>query len=108
MTKLPRELNNALQVRLAEYGLSLREIPELPRMIEHLLSGTWETVNFVAGLNRILLPRLTAIPRKGARGGHEYVGTPEERARVLVDEILTIMTCSPKPPTAQIKPPLFP
>src|ERR1700722_6019842 len=95
---LPRELNNALQARLGVYGLSLRDFPELPTMIEDFLLGRWQTATLVAALNRILLPKLAAIPRKGARGGYEYFGTPGDRVRFLVDDILTILQCLPPPP----------
>jgi hypothetical protein len=88
---LPRALNNALQVVLKEYRLSFELLPELSSVIRHYVSGESSRAITVTRLKRILRPHVTNIPRKGARGGHEYVGTPDSRLDLMIDAIMPIL-----------------
>jgi hypothetical protein len=88
---IPRDLNHALQATLKEYRLSFDLLPELPRMIRHYLSGESPREITVKGLERILWPYVTDIPRKGARGGFDHVGTPGSRLHFLVEDLMTIL-----------------
>src|SRR5690242_4319492 len=88
---LPRDLNHALQVRLSEYGTSLKEIPELPSIIRHYRSGDMPRENLIQALKRLLKPYTVAIPRKGARGGHERIATPDERLSQAIEDVMAIV-----------------
>jgi hypothetical protein len=92
---LPRNLNNALQARLSERGLSFKDLPELASLIDHYLAGHNPRQNFIAGLERILRQHTMKIPRKGARGGYDHIGRPEDRLQEFISEILTILDCGP-------------
>jgi hypothetical protein len=92
---LPRDLNNALQARLSERGLSFKDLPELASLIDHYLGGNNPRQNFIEGLKRILRQRTTEIPRKGARGGFDWIGRPEHRLLEFISEILSILDCVP-------------
>jgi hypothetical protein len=88
---IPRDLNHALQTTLKEYRLSLEALPELPPMIKHYVSGQSPREITVKGLERILWPCVTDIPRKGARGGFNHVGTPDSRVHFLIEDIMAIL-----------------
>jgi hypothetical protein len=90
---IPRDLNNALQRRLAEYKLSLsrQSLREMPSVIRHYAAGESSREITVKKLERILWPHVTDIPRKGARGGYEYVGTPDSRLHFLVEDLMAIL-----------------
>jgi len=92
---LPRDLNNAMQARLSERGLSFKDLPELASLIERYLDGRAPRQNFIAGLERILRKPTVKIPRKGARGGYDHIGRPEDRLQEFISEILTILDCAP-------------
>jgi hypothetical protein len=88
---IPRDLNNALQTRLKEYCLSFELLPELPRMIEHYVSGESSRELTITRLERVLWPHVTAIPRKGARGEFDHVGTPDNRLHFLIEDVMAIL-----------------
>jgi hypothetical protein len=62
---IPRDLNNALQRRLAEYKLSLSQqsLREVPSVFRHYASGEWSRKTTLEGLKRILGPHVVDIPR---------------------------------------------
>jgi hypothetical protein len=88
---LPRALNNALQVVLKEYRLSFELLPELPSVIKHYVSGESSKEITLTRLERILRAHAANIPRKGARGGHEYIGTPDSRLHFMIEDVMTIV-----------------
>jgi hypothetical protein len=88
---LSRDLNNALQCRLAEYKLSSELLPEIPSVIRHYLSNESSREITVKRLERVLGPHVTDIPRVGARGGYAHVGTPSDRLHFLIDDIMAIL-----------------
>jgi hypothetical protein len=90
---IPRDLNNALQRRLAEYklSLSLRSLREIPSVIRHYSSAELSREATVKGLKRILGPHVVSIPRKGARGGYDHIGTPDSRLHFLVEDLMAIL-----------------
>jgi hypothetical protein len=87
----PRELNNALQVVLKEYRLSFERVPELPSVIRHYVSGESSREITITRLERILGLHVTNIPRKGARGGYDHIGTPDGRLDILIEAIMPIL-----------------
>jgi hypothetical protein len=87
----PRALNNALQVVLKEYRLSFELLPGLSTVIRQYVSGESSREITVKKLERILWSHVTDIPRKGARGGHEYVGTPDGRLHFLIEDVMSIL-----------------
>jgi hypothetical protein len=88
---LPRDLNNALQASLKEYRLSFELLTELPPTINHYVSGESSREITVERLRRILWPHVTNIPRKGARGGFDHVGTPDSRLYFLIEDVMAIL-----------------
>src|SRR5262249_7911507 len=67
------------------------DVPTVPRLIEDYRAGGIRKEHFVAGLAQAFRREVTKIPRKGARGGHEHVPTPDIQMEWLIDEILTIV-----------------
>jgi hypothetical protein len=88
---IPRDLNYAIQVVLAERGLSFEMLPEVPRLIKHYVSGGASRQFTNKGLERTLLGHVTNIPRKGARGGYENIGTPADRLHYLIEDIMAAL-----------------
>jgi hypothetical protein len=94
----PRNLNNALQKRLAEYGLSFELLPEIPAMVGHFLAGDLFRPAIVKALERILRFHVTSIPRRGARGGYDHIGSPDSRLHFLVEDMMAILDAANAPP----------
>jgi hypothetical protein len=103
----PRDLNNALQKRLAEYGLSFESLPEIPAMVEHFLAGRLSRPAIVTALEKILWFHVTSIPRKGARGGYDHIGSPDSRLHFLVEDMMTILDAhnAPRISSDEVPPP---
>lgn len=89
--KMPLDLNRALQTRLKEQGLSFHDVPLLPKLIKLFLRGKLSLELFRAQFGQIFRRKVTKIPRKGARGGYEYVPTPQDQMDRLFEDILAVV-----------------
>lgn len=87
----PRDLNNALQARLSEWGLSQKDVPELAALVRQYLSGERSRETLIAGLKRILWPHMGRVPRRGARGGYEHIGSPDDRLAFLLEDLTAVI-----------------
>lgn len=98
---IARQLNDALQRYLAdELRLSFKDLSQLPSMRRLYYSGDLSRERLTEGLKRMLLQHATKIPRKGARGGYDHIGSPDDRLRFIVEDIMTILDCGrPEKPT---------
>jgi hypothetical protein len=90
-TGMPRELNHALQVKLREWDLGFKEVPTLPALIKQYLREGVSPEIFKANLAQVFRRKVSKIPRKAARGGHESVPTPEVQLQWLIDDVLAIV-----------------
>jgi len=97
-TMMPRSLNNALQARLKDWRISLSDVPALPRLVEDYLAGVQSKALFVAGLRQAFRRQTAKIPRRGARGGHEQVPTPDIQMKWLIEDVLTIVESAKSAP----------
>jgi hypothetical protein len=88
---MPRDLNRALQAKLKDWKLALEDLPQLRSVIRHYLQGTVTREIFIANLAQVFHGKVNAIPRKGARGGHDRVPTPRDQEAWIVEEVLTIV-----------------
>jgi hypothetical protein len=91
---ISRQLHNALQARFREHGLSVREYPELMPLIRQFLSGQRSRATLIAGLQRLLFRHAAKIPRKGARGGYDCIGSADDRLGWLIDDLMSILDCA--------------
>ena len=96
--KMPRYLNRRLQAILKERGLSFADVPTLAGFIRLYLRDELSREIFQANLWQALRRKVLTIARKGARGGHDYVPTPEDQRRWLIEDILNVVESAKSTP----------
>jgi len=93
--------NHALQVVLRDSGISMADVPAVPRLIRDYRAGNISQGLFVAGLKQACRGKTTRIPRKAARGGHNQIPSPDVQMEWLIEDILTIVESTKSTPTPE-------